>query len=186
MPTKRPVFAPRSLLQICCGLILGASVAYAQPVAKAPCADKQNPPYGQLDFWIGEWSVYKGETKVSDTRIESPEGSCVFTETWVSATPSRSGKPAVSKALLSYDPDTKKWEYFWASASGRHMHFTADPDEHELLWVREQTPPGGPVKTEHLTFSQLPGGTLRELSVVSADGGKTWVTQYDMTWRRKP
>jgi hypothetical protein len=158
----------------------------AQSTHAAVCDDVAHPEYHQLDFWLGAWNVYAGDRKISDVKIERPEGGCALVETW-SATASAitANRKSASNGLIAYDSDTKLWEYFWVTGlSGMHLHFTASPAA-ELVWSRTELAPDGRAKLQHLTITKQPDGNLRERGASSIDGGKTWATDYDLSWRRQ-
>jgi hypothetical protein len=161
--------------------------AQAQSTHAAVCDDvAHHPEYHQLDFWLGTWSVYAGDRKVSDVKIERPEGGCALVETW-SATGSAitANRKSASNGLIAYDSDTNLWEYFWVTGViGMHLHFTASPAV-DLVWSRTELTLDGRVKLQHLTITKQPDGNLRERGASSLDAGKTWETDYDLSWRRQ-
>jgi hypothetical protein len=40
-------------------------------------------------------------------------------------------------------------------------------------------------KLARMTFSQLPGGQVRQFGEQSVDGGKTWATSFDLVYTRR-
>jgi hypothetical protein len=55
-------------------------------------------------------------------------------------------------------------------------------DGKEFKFVQMDGPEG---TVRHFSYTKLPDGGIRELSVSSSDGGKTWKTNFDARWRRK-
>lgn len=99
---------------------------------------------------------------------------CVVFENW------RGGRGSDGKSFNKYDPATAKWEQFWVSDTGTTTHYQGSFSEGAMRF----TATAG-AQTIHLTFSKLPDGSVRQLSELSADGGKRWAVQYDFTYRRK-
>jgi hypothetical protein len=154
----------------------------AQTAVKAldPCKDPQlHPEYRQLDFWIGDWTVYKDKEKLSDVTVENILKGCALAETWTAAHGSD------GRGLATYNPLDKKWEYFWVADRGYTSHFTGQLLQDEMQFVIEQPTPDGKTRLRHWSLIKLPDGRVRELSVGSVDNGQHWSTEYDFTWIRK-
>jgi hypothetical protein len=79
---------------------MGAIHSDAQTPAKAPCGTD----YRALDFWIGEWTVANGGKKVSEVIVELTLNGCALAEMWRGQ--------STGKALATFNPDAKAWEYF--------------------------------------------------------------------------
>jgi hypothetical protein len=171
-----------------CILILGVLCLFSSPLlaqtkepAKNPCQDPQgHPEFRQLDFWVGNWEVFNKDKKLSDVTVEKILNDCALAETWTAAGTGNDGR-----GLSSYDALTKKWEYYWVAANGYMSHWAGDLIGNELRFVREQPDPKGGTRLRHWSLFNLPDGKVRELSLGSTDGGKTWTTEYDFIWVRK-
>ena len=151
------------------------------PSAKNPCQDPQgHPEFHQLDFWAGTWEVFNKDKKLSDVTIEKVLDGCGLAETWTAAGNGNNGL-----GMSSYDALTQKWEYFWVAANGYMSHWEGSLIGNEMQFVREQPDPKGDMRLRHWSLFDLPDGKIRELSLGSTDGGKTWTTEYDFTWVRK-
>ena len=86
--------------------------------------------------------------------------------------------------MSTYDLLTQKWEYFWVADNAYMSHWTGVLIGNEMRFAAEQTREGV-TKLRHWSLIRMPDGSVRELSVGSSDGGKTWVTEYDFMWHRK-
>jgi hypothetical protein len=164
-------------------LLVAANVCAAQTAAPAaaPCMDAQlHPEYRQLDFWVGEWTVYKDKEKLSDVKVEKVLKDCALAETWTA-----SGHGNDGLGLSTYNPLNKKWEYFWVADRGYTSHFTGQLLKDEMQFVIEQPTPDGKIKLRHWSLIKLPDGGVRELSVGSLDNGQHWTTEYDFVWVKK-
>jgi len=171
-----------------CILVVAALCLFTSPVfaqtkepATNPCQDPQgHPEFRQLDFWVGNWEVFNKDKKLSDVTVEKILNDCALAETWTADGTGNDGR-----GLSSYDALTKKWEYYWVAANGYMSHWAGDLIGNELRFVREQPDPKGGTRLRHWSLFNLPDGKVRELSLGSTDGGKTWTTEYDFIWVRK-
>jgi hypothetical protein len=165
----------------------GGNRVQAESAYQAVCDDATHfPEYHQLDFLLGRWVIFAGGTKFADATLVRPSGGCALVETW-RALPSETfaNRPSLSNALIAYDSETKRWQYFWVSGViGLVLQFSAVPDNH-LIWSRSETSPEGIVKQQRVSFTRVSDGELHEQGVSSIDNGTTWLTEYDLVWRRK-
>jgi hypothetical protein len=168
------------------GCAVGSQV-HAEQSFQAVCDDAAHfPEYHRLDFLLGRWVIFAGGAKFADATLVRPSGGCALVETW-RALPAETfaNRPSLSNALIAYDSETKRWQYFWVSGViGLVLHFTAVPDN-DLIWSRSEISPEGIVKQQRVKFSRVSDRELHEQGVSSVDNGATWVTEYDLVWRRK-
>ena len=133
---------------VCAIAIRGAAVLLcmtglslqAQTAVKAadPCKDTQlHPEYRQLDFWIGDWTVYKDKEKLSDVTIEKILKDCALAEAWTAA------QGSDGRGLATYNPISEDGEYFWVADHGYTSHFTGQLLQDEMQFVIEQPTPDG-------------------------------------------
>jgi hypothetical protein len=166
------------------GFLLAQSVtqtaARKMPEAKTQqaAACKDRPEFRQLDFWLGDWEVFNKDQKLSNTRVEHILNDCALAETWQPVEGGHAGH-----GVSTYDPLTQKWEYFWVADNAYMSHWTGVLIDNEMRFATEQTR-DGVTKLRRWSLIRMPNGSVRELSVGSSDGGKTWVTEYDFMWRR--
>jgi len=160
-------------------LIAGAPVLAAQTRTPRP-ACKDRAEFRQLDFWIGNWEVFNKEQKLADTTVQPVLKDCALEELWTGT------RGSDGKGLSTYNERTKKWEYFWVAASGTTSHFAGELMGTEMRFAMDQVQPDGSIRQRHWSLILQPDGRVRELSVGSSDNGKTWTTEYDYEWRKKP
>lgn len=97
-------------------LILTAAASFALAAPSIAQDDAPPPPcesegYNQFDFWLGEWDVYGPNGNLAGhNTIESAEGGCLITESWVNTT------GGTGQSLNVYNPDTGLWRQVWVSA----------------------------------------------------------------------
>jgi hypothetical protein len=166
-------------------LLALASVA----LAAAPAAHAQGEPagcaapiYAGQDFTVGEWDVFTGGKKTAEVTMEKSLDGCAIAERWTVP----AGEKGNGLGLFVYSALLKGWSYLWASDTGSTTAFTGTlirPGE--IRYVTEKPLGGGKVRLRHWTLSAQPDGKVRELSVGTEDGGKTWTTEYDLMWVRR-
>lgn len=160
-------------------LVLQASPAQAVP-APATCTDAN---YAAIDFWVGEWDVYRNgsDAPIARSTIEKLYEGCAIRENWM---PLR-GKPGGS--LSGYDPATGRWHQTWIGSSPGVVRFEGGPVGDRLVltgWWAGSGPNGEDGLTR-MTYSREPDGAVRQLGEFSADHGLTWVTSFDFIYRSR-
>ncbi len=169
----------RSLL-IFIALTASADVGSAQlqQTAPRPCAD--DIERHRFDFWIGEWNVTtEGGTPVGSSVIESVSGGCALLENWTS---NRGGH---GKSLNTYNPARHQWQQFWIGQDGGVGEYRSSNFDGKSLafFIRGEA---DSLALQRLTFTPVDSATVRQHSEASKDGGKSWTTQYDFHYHRKP
>lgn len=145
-----------------------------------PCA--HTPESRQLDFWVGDWEVRStaDSTLAGTNHITLEDGDCAIYEHWKSA---RYGS---GQSMNYYDPVTKKWHQSWVDDQGEVSIFDGGFRDGAMRLLGYRQGPDGARIPARLTLTPMPDGSVRQLGENSLDGGKTWTTQYDLTYRRKP
>lgn len=136
--------------------------------------------YHKLDFWLGSWKVFSAKgAKSADVKISSILDGCGISEDWKSA------HGANGRGLAGYDRRTRKWNYFWLSATGALTHLMEEKGSAgSVQFSVTQNDTKGMTRLRRWTLSVMPRGGLRELSMGSADNGKSWTKEYELFWRR--
>ena len=153
--------------------------------SQSPCGS--DPAYRQFDFWIGEWDVFgiKGN-KAGDSRISLILDSCIILEEWASTV--RPGTFAFSgKSFNTYNATTKQWQQTWvdnAGGSTEYLKGRSSPDQitfmTEPFQFRKDT-----MAIRRLSFYRLGKDKVRQHGEISKDNGSSWVTEYDLEYRRR-
>jgi len=140
----------------------------------APCA-QPGSPWRQLDFWLGSWDVYdRSGNRAGQSRIERILGDCVVLENWKGTDE--------GKSWNTWNPARKRWEQSWVDSSATPVFFTGQLEDGVMVYHSDQPQPDGKPYERRLTFTPLPGHRVRQLSRGTADGGKTWSTEYDLIY----
>jgi hypothetical protein len=153
----------------------------AQPAPRArPPACVEDPRYAMQDFTVGHWDVMSGQRKVAEVKMEKVLNGCSILETWMTA----QGVPTAN-GYFNYNRDHDHWQYFWTAGDGDTTYFKGGLVEPgNMRFITTYPRPQGE-RLEHWSLIAKPDGTVQELSRTTDDGGKTWRTGYDLTWRKK-
>src|ERR1700730_17208984 len=148
-----------------------------------PCmADPHNR---EFDFWVGEWNAFVTGTNnlAGYSSIQKASGDCMILENWTSAR-----VPFNGKSMNFIDPVTNKWEQVWVGSDGRGNHvgrFINGEYKENVMRFEFETPDAqGKKLMGRFSFFNEGPQQVRQLNETSADGGKTWTTVYDFTYKR--
>jgi hypothetical protein len=140
----------------------------------APCA-QPGSPWRQFDFWVGSWDVYdRSGNRAGQSRIERILGDCVVLENWKGT--------SEGKSWNTWNPARKRWEQSWVDSSASPVFFTGQLENGVMVYHSDQPQPDGKPYERRLTFTPLSGKRVRQFSQGTADGGKTWTTEYDLIY----
>lgn len=147
-----------------------------------PCMG--NAQARQFDFWIGEWDAYVTGTNnlAGRSKIELASGGCMILENWSSA-----GAPFTGKSMNFVDPGSGKWKQIWVGSGGVNAteFLNGEYREGAMRFEFETTNPQGVNTQVHFHFFNQGPDQVRQFHETSNDGGKTWVTTYDFTYKRR-
>jgi type II secretory pathway pseudopilin PulG len=147
--------------------------------AAEPC--KNSPDHRQFDFWVGEWNVQNPLGQPAGTSsIQQILDDCIIFENWT-------GQGGYTgKSFNLYNKVTGKWEQIWVDSMGAITKYEGQLVKDGVLEYHfDSTQPDGSAMHHRLTFFKLGPDRVRQFSELSADDGKTWTTEYDLTYIRK-
>jgi hypothetical protein len=148
---------------------------------QGPDICRNDAKFREQDFTVGTWDVFAGDKKTAEVKMELILNDCVIKESWTTGRPTGDGI-----GLFNYSPLLKDWGYYWATNSGATTSFRGGlVKPGEMRYVTQRPLENGNVRLRHWTLYAMPDGTVRELSIGTEDGGKTWVTEYDLKWVRR-
>lgn len=152
--------------------------------AQKPCSQ---PEHRQFDFWIGEWEVFntKGQ-KAGDSKISLILDSCIILEEWVSAGLTQ-GLRYAGKSFNTYNQTTGQWQQTWVDNTGGSTEFLRGAAEKDkvVFYADHVKDSKGNRFLRRLSFYKLSNDKVRQHGEKSTDEGKTWITEYDLEYRRK-
>lgn len=158
------------------GLALPALAADA-PARGTYCA---TPEFHQLDFWIGDWDTVdmsdhpdgKGPS-IARAHIEPILGGCALHELYEQT------DGLVGQSYSLYVASRKIWHQTWVNNGGGLWLQEGTFDKDGMLTLTATTLSKDGTEVHHkITWAKY-GDGVRETSVASQDGGKTWAAEFD-------
>jgi hypothetical protein len=163
---------------------LAAALMLSAPHSEEAPSCATEPDLRLLDFWVGDWEVFVGETLVGRNRIEPVLGGCAITETWTD----RRGNEG--RSLFYYLPAERTWRQVWvtdrALAQGglKEKTLVERLEQGGLRFQGEVRRSAGPAYLDRTTLLPGPRGSVRQIIEVSSDGGATWQATFDARYVR--
>jgi hypothetical protein len=152
---------------------------------KSPCGS--NPVYRQFDFWVGEWEAFglKGN-KAGDSKISIILDSCVVLEEWTSAS-KQGGITYTGKSYNTYNASTGQWQQTWVDNVGGSTAYLQGRFENNCITFLTAPFPFSKdsMAIRRLRFFNLGPNKVRQWGEISKDNGITWITEYDLEYRRR-
>jgi hypothetical protein len=167
-------------------LIIFSLIVFFSPTtfAQHPCNDTL---YRQFDFWIGEWEAFNiNGQKAGDSKIELILDSCIILENWTSTAVIK-GLRYAGKSYNTWNSTTKRWQQYWVDNTGSIISYFDGHYENNKMIMQTLAPQQSidSFKILRMTFYNLGPDKVRQHGESSANGGKTWKTDFDLEYRRK-
>jgi hypothetical protein len=147
-------------------------VTAAETAAKSKCA---TDAHRQFDFWIGTWRVTEKDKPAGENRIEAIDGGCALLESW------RGVGGLTGHSLNTYDSTRSVWHQTWVDSSGSLLLLEGTFKNGAMVLEGAHV---DPKRRERITWTQLPGGVVRQHWQTTSDGGATWATAFDGLYTR--
>jgi len=143
-------------------------------LAQAACADLA---YRQFDFMLGDWNVATADGKlIGHDHLEKAYGGCVVQEHWTSV------DGGTGSSFSIYDMSRKLWHQTWVDSTGTLVVLEGGLKDGRMLMSGEMTD-GGKRVQDRMSWTPQ-DGKIRQRWETSADGGKTWVTIFDVYYSK--
>lgn len=144
----------------------------------APCLFGDE--YKDFDFWVGEWDVYTpAGQKAGENIVTRASNGCLVMENWTGVF------GGTGKSMNFYDPARKKWRQIWVGSVGGISEFVGEFKDSAMRFVSEPQAGSDTTSMRRLTFFHLGPNEVRQFAEKSTDGGKTFTTEYDFTYKRR-
>jgi tetratricopeptide (TPR) repeat protein len=141
-----------------------------------PC---EGPEFHDFDFWVGEWDVTAAGQSAGTSSVQKILNNCVILENY-------SGQSGYAgKSFNSYDSEKKQWRQYWIDNAAGVVEFHGRYSGDQLVYEADSPNPDGKIAHRKMTFVKLPDGRVRQFSVQTTDGGKTWTPEYDLLYTKK-
>jgi hypothetical protein len=152
------------------------AVAPEKPQRLVPCA---NPAYRQFDFWIGDWDVFEIERPnvvVARARIESILNGCVLHEVYEGL----DGHKGESFSI--YDVTLNLRHQSWVNNSGYLLTIEGHLQGKSMTLEGVDHVPNNKLRQVRGEWRADEQGA-HEVAWRSTDGGVSWVTWFDLSFR---
>ena len=152
------------------------------PSAPAPTPACTAPEYGQFDFWVGRWDVYRtgGDRLVAHSLIEKLYDGCGVRENWMPTGAAGGG------SLNSFVPQPGEWRQIWIDSSNSWAEFRGGLRDGAMVlsgtWRGMNG--AGTAPLVRISYIPQPDRSVRQLGEQSTDDGRTWTPAFDLTYRR--
>lgn len=161
-------------------LLAVVTPAFGAGVAPDPTLGCAAPEYRQLDFWLGDWDTFDAggdATPVARARVDLIAAGCAVHELYEQA------DGLIGDSILSFDPARRLWQQTWVTNRGSLMVIAGRLADGALTLEGEMHTKDGRTLPQRITW-RVEGTAVRESSVVSRDGGKTWEAAFDVLFRK--
>jgi len=160
-----------------------ATAAAAQTAAPPPARpDCSAAEHHQLDYWIGEWRVFRQSdgVEVASSSIQPVMNGCGISEDY--RAPQAPGGAYAGLSYSAYDRRDGKWHQFYVDVSGAAAWFTGGLEDGNIVLLAAGAQPGS---IQRMTYRRNADGTVNQVGEFSTDDGKTWTLGYDYHYRRR-
>jgi hypothetical protein len=161
--------------------LLGAAtqaLGTSAPTNPAPGCDV--PEYRQLDFWLGDWDTFDpgdSTTSIARAHVDLIAAGCAVHELYEQT------DGLIGDSILSFDPVRKLWQQTWVTNRGSLMVITGRFKDGVLTLEGATHLRSGKSPLQRITW-KAEGSGVRESSVMSKDGGKTWEPAFDVLFQK--
>ena len=195
-PDRRNVMQMSLLAAALTALPHGAAQADATPVLQADASQSGDPALRDFDGHVGSWHTQHRQLKArlaGSTEWIEFDGTCVLWRLMEGAANvddnvvNKPSGPYRAVTLRAYDPVSKTWGIWWLD--GRLTAGPLDPPMRGSfkdgvgLFYADDTFNGKPIKVRFIWTMPTPT-TPRWEQAFSADGGKTWETNWTTDFTR--
>jgi hypothetical protein len=136
--------------------------------------------YHQLDFWLGDWDTFESTdatTSIARTHVDRIAAGCAIHELYEQT------DGLIGDSILSFDAVRKVWQQTWVTNYGSLMVITGRFKDGALTLEGETHAGDGRSLRQRITW-KAQGHGVRESSVMSKDGGKTWEPAFDVVFQK--
>lgn len=162
-------------------VFLGAATQIPANAAPASAPPECNvPEYRQLDFWLGDWDTFDpgdSATSVARAHIELIAAGCAVHELYEQT------DGLIGDSILSFDPVRKLWQQTWVTNHGSLMVIAGRFKDGALSLEGTMHLRNGTSLLQRITW-KTEGSGVRESSVVSKNGGRTWEPSFDVLFQK--
>src|SRR5574338_858126 len=137
------------------------------------------PAYHQFDFWIGDWNTYDmtaPDSIVARNQVTRMVGGCALREVYEQNDGLR------GESFSAWDAGRGMWHQSWVTNGGTVLLLDGGMKDGRMVLTATERHKDGSTSLLRGTWWQE-GKDVREKAERSRDGGKTWVTAFDIVFR---
>lgn len=153
-----------------------AGLTIAQSAKTTPCVA---PEHHKFDFWVGDWDTFdidKPNDVIARNHVSQILDGCVLLEDY------NQNDGHHGESFTIYDASRGVWHQSWVTNRGELLIAEGKFHDDELVLSGTDQTQDGKGRQVRVTWKPVNGG-VRETSVTSIDGGKTWQQWFDITFR---
>jgi hypothetical protein len=161
-------------------MALLAASTFSAAATPPPAAHCSAAEYRQLDFWLGDWDAFDADqptTASARAHIDLIAAGCAIHELYLQT------DGLIGDSILSFDAARKVWQQTWVTNYGSLMVIAGIFKDGVLTLEGEMHTGAGKSLLQRVSW-QAQGKDVREWSVLSKDGGKTWEPAFDVLFRK--
>ncbi len=152
------------------------------PLATLQAAKCPAPEFRQFDFWLGDWDTFETDNStpgsIARTHVDPIAAGCAIHELY------EQNDGLIGDSILSYDAARKVWQQTWVDNRGSLLQLSGAFKDGAVTMDGEMHLRDGRAIKQRITWKAEAGG-VREFSVRSKDGGKTWEPFFDVLFKRR-
>lgn len=135
-------------------------------------------PYGQFDFWLGDWKVHAPDGKLAGyNRVERILNGCVLRESY------RTPKGYRGTSLTIYDRARQRWHQTWVDNRGMLLVLEGEFKGGRMLLAGQGQGEDGRPVLHRMSWMPLDNGHVRQTWESSDNGGRDWRLEFDGDYR---
>jgi hypothetical protein len=152
----------------------------------APLRAQQTPPdctsadHRAFDFWVGTWDVFNpGGTLVAENIITLEMNDCVVHESYTNT------QGYHGESFNVFDRSRGVWHQTWVDQNGALLQLEGGIVDGSMVLEGTTVGPGGTEVLNRVAWTPNADGSVRQHWQSTRDGGATWSTAFDGTYRRR-
>lgn len=135
----------------------------------------------ELEFWLGEWTC-TWDGGHGTNRLSRILADRVILEEFEEV-PTDGDEAMHGRSWSVFDPARRVWRQTWVDSQGGYLDLTGDVADGCFAFVRA-APELGAGRQQRMVFRDVEATRFRWTWEASADDGATWVTRWEIDYRR--
>jgi len=150
-------------------------------LAQKPSSPCTLPEASQFDFWVGEWdAIYSDTLKPALNKITRPYNNCIIQENFYDPNTNFYGM-----SVSGYNAQNKQWQQTWVDSQGAYIALTGEFKDGKMQLNSERFQPDGKKILLRMLYYNISKESFDWSWDSSIDGGKTWVVNWKIHYKRR-